>query len=161
MSFDAKLNEFLSKHPMSASLTPSEVSILLEYLEEASFKSKQVIAEIGEVGEALYFVVDGEAALYHDDGGREVEVGRMKEGELMGEMSFFDRVPRAVRMRALKNDTRVLKLTRSMYDRLRVERPYIAVNLLEFAIISLDHLIRRVSEDVATFNRYLYAPGKK
>jgi len=161
MSFDVKLNEFLSKHPMSASLTPSEVNILLEYLEVVSFKSKQVIAEIGEVGEALYFVVDGEAALYHDDAGREVEVGRMKEGELMGEMSFFDRVPRAVRMRALRNNTSVLKLTRSMYDRLRVERPYIAVNLLEFAIISLDHLIRRVSEDVATFNRYFYAPGKK
>lgn len=161
MSFDVKLNEFLSKHPMSASLTPSEVSVLLEYLEVVGFKSKQVIAEIGEVGEALYFVVDGEAALYHDDGGREVEVGRMKEGELMGEMSFFDRVPRAVRMRALSNNTSVLKLTRSMYDRLRVERPYIAVNLLEFAIISLDHLIRRVSEDVATFNRYFYAPGKK
>ena len=161
MSFDAKLNEFLSKNPMSASLTPSEVSVLLEYLEVVSFKSRQVIAEIGEVGEALYFVVDGEAALYHDDGGREVEVGRMKEGELMGEMSFFDRVPRAVRMRALSNNTSVLKLTRSMYDRLRVERPYIAVNLLEFAIISLDHLIRRVSEDVATFNRYFYAPGKK
>lgn len=64
-------------------------------------------------------------------------------------------------MRALSDKTRLLRLSRSMYDRLRVENPYIAVNLLEFAIISLDHLIRRVSEDVATYAHYLYSPGKK
>jgi hypothetical protein len=48
-----------------------------------------------------------------------------------------------------------------MYLRLRVEHPYIAVNLLEHAIVSLDHLLRRVSNDVATFSRYLYGPGKR
>lgn len=155
------LTEFLSKHPISASLTPAEVEILLEYLEVVETHHKQVIADIGEVGESLFFVVSGTAALYHDDGSKEIEVGRMETGELAGSMSFFDRVPRGVRMRALSDNTRLLRLSRSMYDRLRVEQPYIAVNLLEFAIISLDHLIRRVSEDVATYAHYLYSPGKK
>ncbi|MFN4263294.1 MAG: Crp/Fnr family transcriptional regulator [Thioalkalivibrionaceae bacterium] len=155
------LTEFLSKHPISASLTPSEVQTLLTYLEVVEVHRKSVIAEIGEVGEALFFVVRGEVALMRDDDGREVEVGRMKQGELAGEMSFFDRVPRGVRLRALTDSTRLLRLSRSMYDRIRVEHPYVAVNVLEFAIISLDHLIRRTSEDLATYNRYFYAPGKK
>ncbi|WP_018934818.1 Crp/Fnr family transcriptional regulator [Thioalkalivibrio sp. ALJ24] len=155
------LTEFLSKHPMSASLTPSEVDTLMQYLEVVETHHKEIIADIGEVGEGLFFVVSGTAALYDDDGSQEIEVGRMETGELAGEMSFFDRVPRGVRMRALTDNTRLLRLTRSKYDRLRVEHPYIAVNVLEFAIISLDHLIRRVSEDVATYARYLYAPGKK
>ena len=75
-------------------------------------------------------------------------------------MSFFDREPRSVRLLAKSADTRLLRLTRTMYTRLRVEHPFIAVNLLEHAIINLDHLFRRVSQDVATFSRYVYG-GKK
>ncbi len=155
------LTEFLNQQYLCESLTIKEVKTLLEYTELITFKKKEIIADIGEVGEALYFVVKGEAALVYDDGSQQVEIGRMKEGELMGEMSFFDRQPRSVRMVAMSPDTRLLKLTRTMYKRLRVEHPFIAVNLLEHAIISLDHLIRRVSSDVATFSRYFYAPGKK
>ena len=73
----------------------------------------------------------------------------------MGEMSFFDREPRSARIRAMA-DTQLLKLSRKMYTRLRVEHPYIAVNLLEHAIISLDHLFRRVGMDIASFNQYMY-----
>jgi len=155
------LTEFLNQQYLCESLTIKEVKTLLEYTELITFKKREIIADIGEVGEALYFVVRGEAALVYDNGHNEVEIGRMNEGELMGEMSFFDRQPRSVRMVAMSSDTRLLRLTRTMYKRLRVEHPFIAVNLLEHAIISLDHLIRRVSTDVATFNRYFYAAGKK
>ncbi|HKK04410.1 MAG: cyclic nucleotide-binding domain-containing protein [Gammaproteobacteria bacterium] len=155
------LAEFLNQQYLCESLTVKEVKTLLEYTELVTFKKGEVIADVGEVGEALFFVVKGEAALFYDDAGNEIEIGRMQEGELMGEMSFFDREPRLVRMRAMRPDTRLLKLSRSMYKRMRVEHPYIAVNLLEHAIISLDHLFRRVSSDVATFNQYIYGTGKK
>ncbi|MEW6353228.1 MAG: cyclic nucleotide-binding domain-containing protein [Pseudomonadota bacterium] len=155
------LTQFLNQQYLCESLTLKEVHTLLDYTELVHFNKKDVIADIGEVGEALYFVVKGEAALLYEEGGQEIEVGSMKEGELMGEMSFFDRQPRLVRMRAMSNDTQLLKLTRAKYQRLRVEHPYIAVNLLEHAIISLDHLVRRVSMDVATFSRYVYGTGPK
>ncbi len=149
------LAEFLNQQYLCESLTIKEVRTLLEYTELVTFKKANIIADIGDVGEALYFVVKGEAALFYDDSGEEIEIGRMQEGELMGEMSFFDRQPRLVRMRAMRADTRLLKLSRTMYQRMRVEHPYIAVNLLEHAIISLDHLFRRVSTDVATFTQYI------
>ncbi len=150
------LTQFLNQQYLCESLTLKEVNTLLDYTELVSFNKKDIIANIGEVGEALYFIVRGEAALLYDEGGQEVEVGSMKVGELMGEMSFFDRQPRSVRMRAVSDDTQVLKITRAKYKRLRVEHPYIAVNLLEHAIISLDHLVRRVSVDVATLANYIY-----
>lgn len=156
-----ELAKFLNQQYLCESLTIREVQILLDYTNLVSFQKGEIIADIGEVGEALYFVIRGEAALFHEESGQETEVGRMKEGELMGEMSFFDRQPRSVRMRSMTDDTQVLKLTRPMYQRLRVEHPYIAVNLLEHAIVSLDHLVRRVSMDVATYSKYLYGRGKK
>ena len=155
------LAKFLNQQYLCESLTIKEVQTLLDYTELVSFTKGEVIADIGDVGDSLFFVVKGEALLVSQDGDRETEVGRMKEGELIGEMSFFDRRPRSVRMRASTDQTQLLKLTRAMYNRLRVEHPYIAVNFLEHAIISLDHLFRRVSTDVATFSNYISSPGRK
>lgn len=154
------LTEFLHQQYLCEGLTMREIGVLLEFTEQVVFKEKAIIADIGEVGEALYFVVKGEAALVYEADGEKVEIGRAREGELVGEMSFFDREPRSVRLMAMSPDTRLLRLSRLMYQRMRVEHPFIAVNLLEDAIISLDKLFRRVSEDVATFSRYVYG-GKR
>lgn len=153
------LIQFLNDQVWCDSLTASEIKLFLEYTETVNFKAKDIVAEIGEVGEALYLVISGEVALYRDQKSSS-EVGLIKEGEIMGEMSFFDRRPRSVRLEAAKK-TQLLKLSRSMYQRLRIEHPYIAVNLLEHAIVSLDHLFRRASHDVSTFANYLYALGRK
>ena len=154
------LAQFLNQQYLCESLTIKEVTTLIDYTELVVCNKGDVIADIGEVGEALYFVIAGETALYAGDKAQS-QVGLIKAGELMGEMSFFDREPRSVRAKAMQDDTRLLKLSRAMYKRLRVEHPYIAVNLLEHAIISLDHLFRQVSKDVTTLSSYFYAPGKK
>jgi len=155
------LTKFLSQQYLCESLTITEVQTLLEYTELVILSKNEVISDIGEVGEALYFVVNGEAALLYEENGQETEIGRMTVGELMGEMSFFDRQPRLLRMRAKSNDTQLLKLPRVMYERLRVEHPYIAVNLLEHAIVSLDHLVRRVSQDEMSLARYMFGKAKR
>ena len=156
-----ELAAFLSQQYLCESLTIKEVQTLLEYTQLVECKKGDVIADIGEVGEALFFVIKGTAALFYQEGEQETEVGTMSEGELIGEMSFFDQQPRSVRIRSTVPNTQLLKLTRAMYERLRVEHPYIAVNLLEHAIICLDHLFRRVSSYVATFTSYYFGPGRK
>jgi len=153
------LTTFLNEQVWCESLTIKEVKTLIDYTESVSYKNNGIIAEIGEVGDSLFFVLSGKVALYREETTAN-EVGIIEQGEIMGEMSFFDRRPRSVRLQAVKK-TQLLKLNRAMYQRLRVEHPYIAVNLLEHAIVSLDHLFRRASKDVSTFADYLYAPGRK
>ncbi len=155
------LTQFLSQQYLCESLTLAEVQTLLEYTELVHYGKGEMIADIGEIGDALYFVIRGEAALSFDDGNEERVIGVMKEGELVGEMSFFDRRPRLLRMRARTEDTQLLKLSRAKYERLRVEHPYIAVNLLEHAIVSLDHLVRRLSSDEMSLSRYMYGKAKR
>lgn len=154
------LVQFINQQKLSEALTVKEVQLFLDYTEVATFNNNEIIADIGEVGEALYFVIDGATALIYEDSGTETEVGGGSRGELIGEMSFFDREPRSVRLRAAENNTKLLKLSRVMYTRMRIEHPFIAVNLLEHAIVSLDHLFRRVSSDVATYSQFLYGKGK-
>ena len=156
-----ELTQLLNQQYLCESLTMKEVQTLVDYTEFVRLKKNEIISDIGEVGDALYFIIKGEAVLSYDEHGRESEIGRMTEGELMGEMSFFDRRPRLLRMRSMSADTQLLKLTRVMYERLRLEHPFIAVNLLEHAIISLDHLVRRLSSDEMSLSRYMYGKAKR
>lgn len=150
------LSEFLNQQYLCEAMTTREIQTLLEFTEEVQFKKNEIIADIGEVGEALYFVVEGEAGLFQQAEGEMVEIGSARSGGMIGSMSFFDRQPRSVRIIATSDNTRLIRLSRTMYSRLRIEHPFIAVNLLEDAIVSLDALFRRVSQDVAAFSRYVY-----
>ena len=149
------LNDVLCQNKFCESLTIREVNTFLEFTEAVSFKKGDIIADIGDIGDALFFVIEGTTGLFHENQGKEVEIGELEAGELMGSMSFFDDKPRSARIRAMK-DSRLLRISKTMYNRLRVEHPYIAVLLLEQAIMSLDHLFRGVSMDIASFNQYMY-----
>jgi len=133
-----------------AALTKDEVSTFINFTNVIEAEPKQIIADIGEVGEEFYLVLEGKIRLVHDDNNSEMEVGQILAGCLAGEMSFFDRQPRSIRLRAGKNGVRVLAISRPMYKRLCVEHSFISVNLLEFVVMSLDKLIRNSSKDMAT-----------
>lgn len=152
--------DYFRKNLICETLTRQEVATLREYLQDISFKKEQVIAEIGEVGDALYFVVNGKSGLYREEEGEEIKVASLKEGTLVGEMSFFDRKPRNVRMKADSKNVQMLVLTRPMYQRLKIEHPIIAVNLLENAIVSLDYIIRHMGDDIANLNHFFYGNGR-
>jgi len=119
-----------------------------------------MILDRGDVGDFLGFIVNGKIEFISFKGQGPAPVGRQGEGSLIGEMSFFDRKPRELRMEANKKGVKLLILTRPMYDRLKVEEPYIAVNILENAIVSLDILVRNMSNDISALGSYMKGYGK-
>jgi len=157
----AELAQFMSHQHLCESLTVAEVNILLNYLTVLHFDNDDVVSDVGDVGDELYFVVKGEIALIIPDGQNEYEVVRSGAGEMLGMMSFFDKRARSARLVAKASDTQVLKLSRAMYKRMKVEHPYIAINIVEQAVLSLDKLFRSVSSDYAQFSHYLYGAGSK
>lgn len=155
-----ELFEFFQQHFICESLTRNEVETLTSYLQEKTFERDQIISDLGEVGDCLMFVIQGKVGFTSYDGQNEVNVGHQGEGSLIGEMSFFDRKPRNLRMYCSSKKVMLLALTRPMYDRLKVEHPYIAVNILENAVVSLDHLVRAMSESMAQIEHYMHGYGK-
>ncbi|MBZ0104562.1 MAG: cyclic nucleotide-binding domain-containing protein [Sulfuricella denitrificans] len=154
------LARFLGSQYLCQSLKSSEIKTLLKYLTLRQFNEGDILADIGEVGEALYLVVQGEIALVVAEKKKEYEIVREGPGEMLGIMSFFDRKPRSVRLVARAPDTQVLRLSRAMYKRMKVEHPFIAINLVEHALINLDCLFRKVSNDFAQFAHHLYGTGE-
>ena len=142
-------------------LTTTEVETFVQFCNLVEAQPNQVLADIGEVGEEFFLVLEGTIQLVSEEGGRELEVvGRIEAGCLVGEMSFFDRQPRTIRLRTKKKKgALLLSISRPMYKRLCVEHPYISVNLLEFVVMSLDKLIRNSSKDMATIYRQVTGIG--
>jgi len=141
-------------------LTRDEIETFLLFTSIRDIEPKAIIAEIGDIGDEFYLVVEGEVSLLQEqEDTSEIEVGRITAGELVGEMSFFDKKPRSIRLRAAKQGVTLLSITRPMYKRLCVEHPYIAVNLLEFVVLSLDKLVRSTSEDVSTLHKQMTGIG--
>lgn len=157
----ADITQFMQHQYLCETLTVKEIETLLEFTEAESHQRGEVIAEVGEVGEALFFLIRGHAELRQYSGEEHSVVGVIKAGEMMGEMSFFDRKPRSLSIVAAEDDTRLLRLTRAKYKRFRVEHPYITVNLLEHAIISQDHLFRDMAAKDASLKQYILSMGGK
>jgi len=142
-----------------AALTRDEVAMFVSFTTKVEAESQEIVAEIGHIEDHFFLVVDGVLKLSREEVGKEIEVGRLDAGCLAGEMSFFDKKPRSIRLRAAKQGVTLLSITRPMYKRLCVEHPYIAVNLLEFVVLSLDKLVRSTSEDVSTLHKQMTGIG--
>lgn len=155
-----ELFEYFQENLICESLTRTEVETLTSYLQERHFERDETISDAGDVGDSLMFIVKGKVGFSSFDGQDEVNVGTQGVGNLIGEMSFFDRKPRNLRMYCSSKKATLLALTRPMYDRLKVEQPYIAVNILENAVVSLDHLVRAMSESMAQIEHYMHGFGR-
>ncbi len=155
-----ELYDFFQKHLICESLNKDEVGRLTNYLKDRSYKAGEVIFDVGDIGDSLIFIIKGKVQFSHPEEREMTSVGKQGEGALIGEMSFFDRKPRNLRMSASGKGAQMLELTRPMYDRLKVEEPYIAVNILENAIVSLDNLVRHMGDDISALEHYMHGFGK-
>ncbi|MCK5809528.1 MAG: cyclic nucleotide-binding domain-containing protein [Cocleimonas sp.] len=122
-------------------------------------ETNEVIAHVGDVCDEFYLILEGRIRLV-DEGGNEVEVGRFDAGMLVGEMSFFDKKPRSLSLKVGKKDKLVaLVISRKMYDNLCAKHPHLAINLLEFVIMSLDRLVRENSKDFSSMYKQVLGVG--
>ena len=142
-------------------LTRDEVATFVSFTKLLEAEPGQIIADIGDIGEEFYLVLSGRVNLINVEADKEITVGRIESGCLAGEMSFFDRQPRSIRLKAGSKGLVALAISRPMYKRLCVEHSYIAVNLLEFVIMSVDKLIRSSSKDMTSMYKQVYGIGHR
>lgn len=136
-----------------AALTQDEVRQFVRYVSVVKLGQEEILADIGTVGDSFYLVIGGAVKLFQVNGEKEFEVGQISPGGMVGEMSFFDRQPRTVRLKAQDSGAQLLEINRQMYNRLKIEEPYISTNLLEFVIRSLDALVRQLSQQNAVMHK--------
>ena len=82
-----------------------------------NLKKDQYLFEDGDTADAMYIVKSGQISILITDGVNEKEVARMTTGQLIGEMSLFDKRLRSAGAKALTNT----ELVRLPYTKLEAE----------------------------------------
>ncbi|MFZ9594838.1 MAG: Crp/Fnr family transcriptional regulator [Bdellovibrionia bacterium] len=66
-----------------------------------TFKAGEILFNEGEPSASLFIVKRGAISIRKKKGSSSVEVGKVTTGEVMGELSFFDREPRSASASAI------------------------------------------------------------
>jgi CRP-like cAMP-binding protein len=108
------------------------------------------VFEEGEQATALYVVEAGEIEIIKSgEGGTQFVVSLLKDGDLLGEMAFVDRAPRAAMAQA-KVHTYLLEITYERLERAIAVNPALGLKLYQAIAETLCSRIRRTTSDLTS-----------
>jgi CRP/FNR family cyclic AMP-dependent transcriptional regulator len=136
------VDDVLRSAPLFATLDDEAAAALRRSMSEVSFDKGDIVFSEGDQGERLYVVLDGKVKLGHaSPDGRENLLGVLGPGEMFGELSLFDPVPRTATATAL-TECRLMGLGHADLDAWLTGRPALAKALLT----ALAQRLRRTNE---------------
>jgi cAMP-dependent protein kinase regulator len=120
-----ELAEALHEVPLFARCTPRELRTIARFVETADLPAGTDLVREGEVGDALFVILEGVAVIRTGDR----ELGRVSEGDYVGELALLDGAPRAADVVAA-TDVKIAVLGVRMFRTLVRELPDLAEQLL-------------------------------
>jgi CRP/FNR family transcriptional regulator, cyclic AMP receptor protein len=136
------VDDVLRSAPLFATLDDEAADALRRSMSEVAFDKGDIVFSEGDQGDRLYVVLDGKVKLGHaSPDGRENLLGVLGPGEMFGELSLFDPVPRTATATAL-TECRLMGLGHADLDAWLTGRPALAKALLT----ALAQRLRRTNE---------------
>ncbi len=140
--------ELLRNIPLFAKIEPSKLKLLAFTSQRLTFAAEDVVFEQGDVGDAAYIIIGGEADVIIDTPGGPLVVATLKQNEIVGEIAILCDVPRTATVRA-KSQMTTLRISKELFFNLVVEFPKIAVEIMRELAHRLEQTTERLREAVA------------
>lgn len=146
--------ELLQKLHLFQKLTFDETTRLGGIIEYVDVAPNTVVIEQNALGDALYVIAKGEVRVSRDANNDALhdaseEIGRLKDGELFGEMSLIDDVLTSARVTTVVA-TRLLKMPRAAFEALLSSDDKLAVKVYRSFCRTLSDRVRRTNQLLAT-----------
>ena len=90
----------IADFPALKSLTQTQMDNLRSAWEDRTLSAGEDLIHRGEEGGEIYFLLEGELEVYIPQGGREVEVARLRAPAVVGEIELLTGLPRTASVRA-------------------------------------------------------------
>jgi serine/threonine protein phosphatase PrpC len=139
-----KKGEVLGKVPLFRYLTYPELLKVLSLVKVRDFKPLDIVIEEGTVGDELFVVANGSIEILKAG----QPVAQRGKGEFLGEIGFFNNIPRTATVRATQAAT-VLAFSRKDLISLLRKEPAIAVKFLWAMSQELSYRINQTTRDLA------------
>ena len=141
--------ELLQKLHLFQKLTFDETNRLGQLIEYLDVPAGTVVIEENSLGNALYVLEKGEVKVTRDsnaDGTHDAseEIGRLKDGDLFGEMSLIDDLLTSARVTTV-TQCRLLKLPRDRFEALLTSDDKLAVKVYRSFCRTLSDRLRKTT----------------
>jgi CRP/FNR family cyclic AMP-dependent transcriptional regulator len=122
--------DVLAQVPLFSDLSPRELELIGRACKEREYPASATLLRQGETGVGLFVIVSGRVRVTQRlDDGTERELRTMGRGDVLGEMSLLDDLPRSATATALES-TRALVLPVWEFRAALRESPDIGIKLL-------------------------------
>lgn len=143
--------ELLRNIPLFANIEPSKLKLLAFTSERLTFRQGQDLCVQGDMGDAAFIIIDGDADVLVNTDDGPLSVAKMGKNDVVGEISILTDVPRTATVRAT-SDVTVLRISKDLFMRLMREFPQMAVEIMR-------ELARRLDRTTADLTRALAEAG--
>ena len=135
----AKEVELLRSIPIFQNIEPAKLKLLAFTSERITFAEDQVLCKQGDIGDAAYVIMEGEADVVIDTPNGPLKVASVGKNAFIGEIAILCDVPRTATIIA-KSDLETLKIiAKDLFFRLVMEFPSMAVEVMRELASRLEH----------------------
>lgn len=136
--------ELLKQVPLFQGLTESELRALMADLVRQELRPGEVLFYQGDAGHILYVVETGKVRIFvQGEEGQELSVAVCGTGDLVGEMSVIDELPRSASAMAMERAA-VLRLSRERFREHVRKSPQLAFNVMKALSVRLRFSTRQL-----------------
>ena len=137
--------DLLRQIPLFSNIEPSKLKLLAFTSERVTYGPGQTLFQQGDMGDAAYIIMDGDAAVLIDTPDGPLTVATMGRNAIIGEIAILCDVPRTATVRA--DSTLVtLRISKDLFFRLVNEFPQMAVEIMR-------ELARRLEKTTAQLQK--------
>lgn len=112
-----------------AEMKDAQLERFAQFMEIQNVRQWTEVVKQGEIGDAMYLVLEGELRVRLMISGRETILAQLGAGEFFGEMALFDRGPRSADVVTNKNSV-LLKISAASFSKLFELAPELAAPFL-------------------------------
>jgi CRP-like cAMP-binding protein len=140
--------ELLRRIPMFARVEPAKLKLLAFASERLTFAPSQELFHQGDMADAAYIIVDGDAEVILETPKGPIRVAQMTKNDLIGEIGILLDQPRNATVKAASNLT-TLRISKDLFFSMVTDFPVMGVEIMRELAYRLDHTTTQLREALA------------
>jgi CRP-like cAMP-binding protein len=141
--------DLLRRVPLFSGIEPSRLKLLAYTSDVVTYQASQVLFKKGDVGDAAYVIIKGDADVIVNSDGAEIPIAVLHDGDFVGEIAILCDTPRTATVRA-KGELKALRIRKEPFFELLHQFPEMAV---EMTRLLAERLTRTTAELVEAQRR--------
>ncbi len=135
----------LQRIPLFANIDAAKLKLMAFASERLSFTPGQYLCKQGDVGDAAYIIIDGDADVVLETGSDNITVASVGKNDIIGEIAILLDVPRTASVVAT-SDVIALKVTKDLFFRMATDFPEMSVEIMRVLAHRLEAANARLRE---------------